>query len=349
MRGGRADGYSMTQGLHLDNNTRLLVIVPHPDDETLATGGLIQIALAAGASLCVVIATDGDNNPWPQRWIEKRWRIDAQSCRRWGQRRRTEAAQATARLGVSADNIRHYGWPDQGLTGLLMRDAQCEDQLVAEIVDFAPTLIVAPSLADLHPDHSALRVMLELALARTRLAACRRLGFVVHGPMSDDQAFAIATSAEQVRIKQHALHAHASQLVLSGKRMHRLCERVERFESLPASAHTSSVDRLEWLMPWSRPRIRLHAYALNLIVEVDGQLMRMSRSLPGHAETAEIRSDSSNQPTLELHMQASIDTLRISLSSQHGIGRVFAKIERLGARIVIYDRCGWFDIPTPSR
>ncbi|MEO7936976.1 MAG: PIG-L family deacetylase, partial [Dokdonella sp.] len=157
----------MTSVLDLDKHTRLLIVVPHPDDETLATGGLIQAALAVGASLRVVIVTDGDNNPWPQRWVEKRWHIDAQARTRWGTRRRHEAAAALARLGVAEDDVRHYGWPDQGLTGLLMCDAQREDELLVEIVDFAPTLVAAPSLADRHPDHSALRVMLELALART--------------------------------------------------------------------------------------------------------------------------------------------------------------------------------------
>ncbi|MCB1569830.1 MAG: PIG-L family deacetylase, partial [Xanthomonadales bacterium] len=61
----------MTLRLELRDSDRLLVVVPHPDDETLATGGLIQRALLAGAALRVVFATDGDNNPWPQRWLER--------------------------------------------------------------------------------------------------------------------------------------------------------------------------------------------------------------------------------------------------------------------------------------
>ena len=43
---------------------RLLVVAPHPDDETIAAGGLIQSALHAGAAVRVLFATDGDNNPW---------------------------------------------------------------------------------------------------------------------------------------------------------------------------------------------------------------------------------------------------------------------------------------------
>ena len=41
---------------------RLLVFAPHPDDETLATGELIQLARESGASVRVVFGTDGDNN-----------------------------------------------------------------------------------------------------------------------------------------------------------------------------------------------------------------------------------------------------------------------------------------------
>lgn len=344
MRGCR--WFSMTQGLGLHNNTRLLVLVPHPDDETLATGGLIQLALAVGASLRIVIVTDGDNNPWPQRWLEKRWRIDATARARWGTRRRTEAAAALARLGVAATDIRHYGWPDQGLTASLMRDAQGEDQLVAEIADFAPDLIVAPALEDRHPDHSALRVMLELALARSPQAACARFGFVVHGPTPAGDALVLAISAEQARLKQHALQAHASQLVLSGKRMQRLCQRVERFQASPAPALASSLaDHLEWQMPWPRRRLRLHAHALYLIVEIDDQLMRTRVRLPNGSAIVQVQLGFGER-ALDLRMQASTDTLALALSSRQAIGRVFAKIERLGARVVIYDRHGWVAVRT---
>lgn len=347
MRGCR--WFSMTQGLDLHNNTRLLVLVPHPDDETLATGGLIQVALAAGASLRIVIATDGDNNPWPQRWLEKRWRINATARARWGARRRNEAAEALARLGVAATDIRHYGWPDQGLTASLMRDALGEDQLVAEIADFAPDLIVAPSLEDRHPDHSALRVMLELALARSPQAACARLGFVVHGPTPAEDALVVAISTEQARLKQHALQAHASQLVLSSKRMHRLCQRVERFQPSPAPVLARILaDHLAWQMPWSRRRLRLHAQALYLIVEIDGQLLRTSVRLPNGSVIVEVQLGF-GQRALDLRMQASTDTLLLAVSSRHAIGRVYAKIERLGARVVIYDRQGWVAVQVSRR
>ncbi|MEI6861832.1 MAG: PIG-L family deacetylase, partial [Verrucomicrobiota bacterium] len=44
--------------------SRVTVLAPHPDDEALGTGGLIQQALARGAAVRVVLLTDGaPNNP----------------------------------------------------------------------------------------------------------------------------------------------------------------------------------------------------------------------------------------------------------------------------------------------
>ena len=91
----------MTRQLTFRGSDRLLVFAPHPDDETLATGELIQVARAAGAAVRVVFATDGDNNPWPQRWCERRWHIGPAERERWGRRRRGEAEAALARLGVA--------------------------------------------------------------------------------------------------------------------------------------------------------------------------------------------------------------------------------------------------------
>ncbi len=332
----------MTSVLDLEHRARLLIVVPHPDDEILATGGLIQRALAVGATLRVIVVTDGDNNPWPQRWVEKRWRIDAEARARWGKRRRHEAATALARLGVAENDIRHYGWPDQGLTGLLMADAQCEDQLVAEILDFAPTVVAAPSLTDRHPDHNALRVMLELALVRTAFDACPRLGFVVHGPLSESNVVTLETSEDQIRKKCGALQAHTSQLILSGKRMSRICERAEQFEvnELPTGEFARVADR-EWRIAYSRSGFRLHQRALYLVVEVDGRVIRASFPLPVQTENRNTKIDLNDRPLLGMEVHAAVDHLRISFGGDCAPGHIFAKIERLGVRLLIYDCTGW--------
>jgi LmbE family N-acetylglucosaminyl deacetylase len=47
------------------SESRLLgmLIKPHPEDEVLACGIVLQRAVGAGAAVCIVYATDGDGNP----------------------------------------------------------------------------------------------------------------------------------------------------------------------------------------------------------------------------------------------------------------------------------------------
>src|SRR6185369_1868960 len=77
-----------------NSSSRLLVFAPHPDDESLGTGILLQQAVAAGAAICVVYLSDGENNPWPQRALSRRWRLNATDRQRWAKLRRREAIAA---------------------------------------------------------------------------------------------------------------------------------------------------------------------------------------------------------------------------------------------------------------
>jgi len=67
--GGRFDGLGAATARvgavlpPLDERVRMLVVSPHPDDESLAVGGLIQAVLAAGGAVDVLLLTDGDDNP----------------------------------------------------------------------------------------------------------------------------------------------------------------------------------------------------------------------------------------------------------------------------------------------
>src|SRR5437016_3480339 len=106
--------------MKLNARERILILAPHPDDEALANAGLIQRAAAVGAEVRVVFATDGDDNPWPQRVVERRLKINALDRRRWGGRRRNEALAAMARLGLPESAAHFLAAPDQGMTGLLL-------------------------------------------------------------------------------------------------------------------------------------------------------------------------------------------------------------------------------------
>jgi len=63
-----------------------MLIAPHPDDEAVACGIILHRALLKGAIVRVVYITDGDNNPWPQRLLEKKWGLNAGDRKRYQKR-----------------------------------------------------------------------------------------------------------------------------------------------------------------------------------------------------------------------------------------------------------------------
>jgi LmbE family N-acetylglucosaminyl deacetylase len=328
----------MTALPQFSGSSRLLVFAPHPDDETLATGGLIQAALLAGAAVRVVFATDGDNNPWPQRWLERRWRIGAGERARWGARRRREAVGALAVLGVERkDAVCFLGWPDQGLTDGLMRDDHAVDVLADEISRFSPTHLAMPTLADRHPDHSALRVMLELALLRIG-SSCLRLGYVVHGTRSAAASRQVDGDTPLLPRKQRAMEMYASQMSLSRRRLLALAARTEQFDvaeapmATPDDASALRIPRFPgW--PWHR------RHELLLIVAAAKETLRLRVPIPATAATTLTCVSGRMLPVVSTS-DALVVTLPVLAKP---LSAVFAKFHRMGPRLVIFDRQFWYD------
>lgn len=337
----------MTQLLQLSRHDRLLVFAPHPDDETLAAGALIQSARAVGASLRVVFATDGDNNPWPQRWLERRWRIGAVERARWGQRRRREAATALALLGVDGADARFLGWPDQGLTDALMRDDVATATLANLIAEFAPTHVVLPALGDRHPDHSALRVMLDLALLRVGSAAVR-LGYIVHGDARLANPCQVAGDAGRDRSKRAAMRAHASQIALSQRRLLDLAAKPERFDT--GAAHGLAQDRaaasIHLAHRFGKRPPRQHDLLLILATRTRTFRLRMDLAgrRPGAPWTFPLDDTRARAVTIEW-ADAGIDIALPAFAEP--LLAAYAKLDRAGPRLVIFDKDGWHEAGNP--
>lgn len=197
---------------------RLLFLAPHPDDETLSAGGLMQRVLSGGGAVRVIFATDGDNNPWMQRLREFRFNLGPADRARYADARRREALAALSRLGVSASSAAFWNRPDQGLTGMLMSDAEPLIRALAEeIVSFRLTLLVVPSSFDIHADHSALAVIARLALERTprELQPRRVLRYICHGRrarMAELRTTDFRLADYEQEAKREALACHATQL-----------------------------------------------------------------------------------------------------------------------------------------
>lgn len=334
----------MSGELQLSAGHRVLVLAPHPDDETLAAGDLIRASLAAGCELRVAFATDGDNNPWPQRWLERRWKIGARERARWGARRRGEARTALERLGLRPSAPpRFFGWPDQGLTSVLMRDDRALEALAQEIADFAPTHLVLPTLADRHPDHSALRVLAELALLRNG-HRCLRLGYVVHGEKSSGSAATLDVATSDARAKQEAMLAHASQIALSRRRLMALAALPNRFEldeEAPLPPHATRLLHL--------PRSgSLRPHELLLLVAWRDEIARLRLPLP-RAPGKRVAADGRGR---EYAIDVGRGELRLTLPEfDTAPAAIYAKAHRCEPRLLIFDREPWrraADLPQAS-
>jgi LmbE family N-acetylglucosaminyl deacetylase len=227
---------SCQRHLAFTSSSRLLLIAPHPDDETLGCGVVLQRAARTEAAIQVAYATDGDDNPWPQRLID-RWRLGTNDRKRWGQLRSAEALAALRVLGVRASEASFLGLPDQGLTNLLIRDCRSTLERFAAIIrDWSPTHLLVPSVADTHPDHNALAVILRLALAEffPDELPMSVWSYAIHGQSRAffERAQEYRQSEGETETKLRAIRCHKTQLKLSRGRFLAYAARPERFLEL---------------------------------------------------------------------------------------------------------------------
>ncbi len=345
------------------SRSRLLLFAPHPDDESLACSILLQRAVRAGAVVRVIYVTDGDDNPWPQRVLERKWRLNATDRRRWGRLRRTEALAALRVLGVNGSATRFLALPDQKLTTMLMCDCQSAlDRFAAIIADWGPTDLLVPSISDTHPDHSALAVMLRLVLSESfsePVAAGHMAvwSYAVHGrsPAFFDRAETICQSRIEAATKLRAIRCHKTQLKLSRKRFLGYADRPERLVKLCACDKTiadSSIGSV-FRLP----------HSLCVEVRLSPKAMRMSEPtlfVVGRDEAGALRCVTMRVPARSSRVQmldsASLDyvagaqycgnafagQLTIPVSIFSSAYAIFIKLER---RSWFFDEAGWLEIP----
>lgn len=188
---------------------RLLVFAPHPDDEVLCCGGFIQEALAAGALVRVVYVTAGDAFELAAVVAERELGRRGSAMVQLGRLRFGEAQAAMGVLGLAPGDLTLLGFPDRGLRelvigpadrvytspytlrssvpyeqarspGLAYTGAELRAEVAAVIEEFAPTLVLAPTLRDRHPDHRAVGAVVAEALAATGHLDSGRW-YIVHG------------------------------------------------------------------------------------------------------------------------------------------------------------------------
>lgn len=188
----------------ISKEDKILVLAPHPDDETLGTGGLIRIALEKGADVKVVVATDGDNNEGylfhksiQQDLTPQNLKFNPQNFVELGIKRQNESTAAMQILGLKTANLIFLGYPDSGLSAMFSENytkpfsspstrltyspyyntyksnseykGENLDRDLKEIItDFKPTMIFVTHIRDIHPDHHTLALFLHKALVELK-------------------------------------------------------------------------------------------------------------------------------------------------------------------------------------
>ncbi|WP_420392163.1 PIG-L deacetylase family protein [Acuticoccus sp.] len=187
----------------------VVVLAPHPDDETLGCGALLAEAFA-GAGAHVVCVTDGArSHPASRRYPAERLAAV----------RAAELDEAVRRLGGTPRDVTRLGCPDCAVP------APCDaDALVGAVATLCErlgaTTLVATSAADPHCDHVATE-----ALARAVQRRVPGLALYLYAVWARWRADADLSSLAPLAgvrlpsgrwrtVRAHALAAHRSQLGL---------------------------------------------------------------------------------------------------------------------------------------
>jgi LmbE family N-acetylglucosaminyl deacetylase len=224
---------------------RVLIVAPHPDDESLCCAGVIQRTLANGGSVAIVWITSGDAFELDAIVFEHSLRPRV-GLEKLGLLRMQEARNAAARLGVPPGNLYFLGYPDRGLRRLLLDrydspyrskytgadrvpyegtlaagSAYTGRNLMRDlntvVAKFKPTLVFAPSPEDVHQDHRATAELTIRLLTELQLLDRARY-WIVHGKAQLPwQRLTLADY--ELATKLSAIREHRSQLKVMGKKM----------------------------------------------------------------------------------------------------------------------------------
>lgn len=161
---------------------RILVLIPHPDDEVVGCAAAILRARAQGAEAFGHFLTTGI----PAAEVLWAW----QSHRRRVRRRRKEAEKAAALLGLQA-----VGFEDVPTRGLKDTMAETSERITAAVSQHNPDTIWAPAYEGGHTDHDVTNFL--ASTFRERLAVWEFSEYNYAGGRARSQEFPATNGSEQ--------------------------------------------------------------------------------------------------------------------------------------------------------
>jgi len=172
--------------------SHILVISPHPDDESLGCGGTIQKHVAEGDVVHVELLTSGEKGGHDLNPADV------------GAVREKEALVAASILAI--EHVEFYREPD----GALTVTPQLVGRLSQRIRECKPSTIYMPHSAEQHRDHRVVTRLLQRVLQHLDLDAPPRvLGYEIWTPLQ--QLDEIVDVTPYMETKLRAIAAYASQ------------------------------------------------------------------------------------------------------------------------------------------
>ncbi|MCE4226631.1 PIG-L family deacetylase [Methylobacterium sp. C25] len=185
----------------------LVVVAPHPDDESLGCGGLITLASAANRPVRLVVLSDGcGSHTHSLLYPPERLRA----------LREVETLAAVAELGLASDAVRFLRLPDAGVPSKGPQAEAAAGSIVEAAHACGAGAVCVTWGRDPHCDHQAAAAI--VALARPRLVGVRIFAYPVWGHTLPAEAD-VGAPPRGVRLdvtgaieaKRQAVAAHASQ------------------------------------------------------------------------------------------------------------------------------------------
>ncbi|WP_460125356.1 PIG-L deacetylase family protein [Pseudomonas sp. S2_C03] len=185
---------------------RAVVIAPHPGDEVVTCGGLLQLLSTLGHPLQLISITDGSaSHPGSQQWSERRLSVF----------RPQESVEALRRLGLPMHSLK---WIRGGFTDNAL--AEREQQLSEFIARYLRPgdVVFSTWREDGNVDHDAVGRASARATAQVGAAFNEVPVWAWHWPTRESGLFPwhrarkLRLDTWTVARKSHATHAYASQL-----------------------------------------------------------------------------------------------------------------------------------------
>ncbi len=209
---------------------KLMCILAHPDDESLAIGGTLAKYAAKGVDIHLVTATRGENG-WP-------WNMaDYPGPEQFGQQREAELRAAAKALGIRHVELLNYsdGKLDEA------NPTEVQIRLAASIRRIRPQVIVTfdPNGIYGHPDHIAISQLTMAAILHARDRCFR--GTTNAKPYCVSKLYYIALSQKQLDTYQAAF----GELVMQ---VDGVLRRVHGWEPWAITARIDA--RMHWKTAW---------------------------------------------------------------------------------------------------